>query len=234
MTEKALVYSYTSLKQFENCPKAFYHKYVAKDVTEPTFTERSFGIDAHKNLESHIRAPEAAPRETIADTPFCADVLSRLPPEAPPSAEVKLGMTKALAGTPFFSRDVWLRGVVDCLSVGKRAALVFDWKFGKRRPDTFQLDVFALLVFHNYPAVERVMAGLVWEKVRAVDRKEYGREDAPALAAAVITKTNQIEEATAAHNWPCIPSGLCRYCLVDQSRCVYAHARGESEAGDQA
>ena len=45
---KPLPWSYTALSTFTNCPKQYYHKYVAKDVKEVKSQQQIWGTSVHE------------------------------------------------------------------------------------------------------------------------------------------------------------------------------------------
>ncbi len=210
-------YSYSSIKQYQNCPKAFLHRYVKRDVREDKTTQRSFGDDAHKSLQAYSDFGTAP----IAGTDFCKGIIDRTRHAPLRFAEKKMGLSSALTPVEFLSSTAWLRGVVDYMAIKGESGLLFDWKFGKRRPDKLQLRLMALLVFHNFPDVQAIRAALVWETDRALDLIELTRNDLPALARECIDLTNTIEVSVQHNNWPLTPSGLCGWCPVDKTRCPY-------------
>lgn len=212
-----MAYSYSTLKQFDTCPRAYLHKHVLRSVKDKYTGDRTGGMDAHAVLEKAVLSGEPA---TSPETPYCASVLQSMPAGVVGYAEAKLAVDEHFAATEFFSTSAWLRGMLDYLAVDKRTAVVLDWKFGKRYVDMFQLDVFALLVFRAYN-VQTVRAAFVWEQARATDKKTYTSDMVPQLASAVLARVQRIEDAMSANNWPMQPSPLCKYCPVDKSRCSY-------------
>jgi len=52
---KQLIWSFSSLKTFQQCPKKYYHTKVAKDVIEGDTTATLYGKEMHTAAEEYIR-----------------------------------------------------------------------------------------------------------------------------------------------------------------------------------
>ena len=101
-------------------------------------------------------------------------------------------------------------GVVD----DKKAAL-FDWKTGKRKPGSDQLQLMALLAFIHYPWIEKVVTGFIWLKEGKIDREKFTREQVPELWQDFLPRITRMERAYNESKWPARPSGLCKnWCYV--------------------
>ena len=51
----SLVWSFSSLKTFQQCPKKYYHLKVAKDVKDTTGEAALYGTEMHLAAEEYIR-----------------------------------------------------------------------------------------------------------------------------------------------------------------------------------
>ena len=103
----------------------------------------------------------------------------------------------------------------------KARAIVMDWKTGKRKPDFFQMEIFAGQVFKHFPDIQRVKTVLVWLKDMKLDEETYTRIDMMGIWGGITTATSRIEQALHHDNWPARPSGLCGWCPA-QSTCRWA------------
>lgn len=92
---------------------------------------------------------------------------------------------------------------------------------GKRKPDFFQMEIFAGQVFKHFPDVQRVKTTLVWLKEMSMDHELYTRIDMAGIWGGIMVATNRIEQALYFDNWPARPSGLCGWCPA-QSTCKSA------------
>jgi hypothetical protein len=126
--------------------------------------------------------------------------------------EKEMVLTENLTLTGWWDADAWLRSKLDILVIKGNDAVVMDWKTGKRKPDFFQMQMFAVQVFKHFPEVVRVKTSLVWLKDMKIDSEVYNRMDANALWADIMKRIQRIHDSVEYDKWPAKPSGLCRYC----------------------
>ena len=217
-----LAHSYSSLKLYENCPLRYYRQRIKKDVVDQGGPASIAGDRIHKQLEDRIRNGTPLPEET-AQNEWVIKLL-----EARPGwtvhPELELALNKKLKPTGWWDEDVWFRGKVDVLLLNetKTKAIVLDWKTGKRRPDLFQMEIFAAMVFAHYKTVQKATTSLVWLKDRTIDRLDVTRDDRGFIWQEILKKVNRIEQSLVRDKWPAKPSGLCPYCPA-RSTCNYAY-----------
>ena len=219
-------YSYSSLKTYKTCPLKYRHVYILKDVKDTTSFEADYGSRAHKRLEEYVRkVPEdqlSKPVVRLEDLAFCTAVADRVMRKADQvAAELRTGVTESMRATGFFSNNVWLRGVIDLLAIRGEGAWIGDWKFGKRRPDMQQLDMFALHTFVNFPTVQKITASFVWAHDKALDTKTFVRDDVPYILDAIKREVEMVETSVKHDNWPVQPSALCGWCPCTKAQCIY-------------
>lgn len=213
--------SYSNIKAFEQCPKQFYHE---KHLAEYPFKETEAireGNAFHKAAEMYIGEGDPLPSKFI----YAKKVLDSL--KAKPGikkVEQKLGITDGLVPCTFFSKQVWIRGIVDLLILDKerKLAWVIDYKTGKntRYADTDQLELMALLTFASYPEVEEVRGGLIFVKANELIPKKYQKMKRSELWSKWINRHKKMVEAHELDVWPTKESGLCRaHCPVEH--CVH-------------
>lgn len=213
-----LAHSYSALKLFENCPKNYYHQRIARDAKDEGSEASKHGERVHKALEKKLLGVSELPPELQEFTPVC-DKLSKSKGELTP--ERQLALDESLAPTDWFSKAAWMRAQLDVLIVDNDKAAVLDWKTGKRRPDPFQLEFAAVMVFNHQPEVNEINAGFFWLPDKKVDPFSYNRGEYDRLLNKVLGKIERVEEALVHDVWPAKPSGLCRYCPC-KSFCLYA------------
>ena len=139
----AITWSYSSIKNFQQCPKKYYHLSIAKDVKQSSTTALVYGNEVHKAAEQYIKNNEPIPQK-FAYIQDVLDALNRIPGEK--HCELRLGLAKQEEEyTPceFFAPNVWWRGIVDLLIVQEDVAFMVDYKTGKnaKYADTKQLDL---------------------------------------------------------------------------------------------
>lgn len=209
-TPTKLTHSFSSIKQFENCPKRYYHQRIEKSVKDPGGEAAIYGEQVHKALEDRVKEKKPLPpalkkHEEIAVT------LESIP-GAQVFAEQELVLTKDFTPTGWWDEDAWIRSKLDVLVIKGSHVLVGDYKTGKRKPDPFQLDLFALQAFCHYEQAQTVHASFWWLKDDATDTFKYSRKEMPRLKNNMQYKIDRIEAALEHDNWPAKPSGLCPYC----------------------
>ena len=212
------VLSYSFLDSFENCRKQAHEVYILKSV--PRFKESAQeGIEIHEALAKRIAGGAETPHASAER------LVQSLERRGKAQTEVKLGVTRELEACDFFSKVVWLRGVVDVLLLGRgdadrpdraRSAFIGDWKTGKVREKDLQLQIFAALVFANYPEVENVRAVNLWlrEPDLKMQPRDWSRDRLPGLWAQILRLADHVEESERSGSWPARVNALCGWCQV--------------------
>jgi PD-(D/E)XK nuclease superfamily len=201
-----MIWSYSFLRDFRNCPQKAFRKYVRRDLPPEDSPALREGIAVHQALEDHINKGAPAPPHLEPHTrPLIAKGAR---------AEVKLGMTKDRTPAGFWD-DPWGRGKVDVLLIDPPAAFIVDWKTGKVREDPHELLVQAMLVKANHPGVSRVSGCFTWLKegrmgkihdLTDIDRTYHDTVDVMA------------EAESYGEDWPVKPNALCAWCPVADCR----------------
>ena len=212
MTEQAkpLTHSYSSLKQFDTCPKRYYHQRIEKSVKDEGGEAALYGEQVHKALEDRVKDKTPLPKALEKHEELCVSLESV--PGAEVHAELKMVLTKDFTPTGWWDGDAWIRSKLDVAIVKGKHVAILDYKTGKRKPDPFQLDLFALQAFCHYPEAETAHATFIWLKDDATDTFKYSRKEVPRLKQNMTYKIARVEAALENDNWPAKPSGLCPYC----------------------
>ena len=209
-----LAHSYTAIKQYNSCPKRYYHQRITKEVKDQPGAATVYGERVHKQLEDYLKAPtNALPAESVALKPLCDMFTEQVQGSGQILVEQEYTLNSNLEPTSWFAPDAWLRFKLDVLVVrDNNTAIVADWKTGKRRPDFDQLEMFALAVFKFWPEVTKVSSLFIWTKENAIDKEIYRREHEDAMWTKLMTNIHRIEKSLETDNWPAKPSGLCKFC----------------------
>ena len=208
-----LTHSYSAIKLYENCPYRYFRQRVVKDIVDKGGEASLYGERIHKYLEDRLQSDAELPRE-IAHYEVLCNAVEKAANEGELLIESELCLTEELKPTGWWDADAWLRSKLDVLVLQGADAVVMDWKTGKRRPDFFQMQVFAGQVFKHYPEVQRVKTTLVWLHDMKLDTEQYTRLDMNSLWADILTRIRRIYASLEQDNWPARPSGLCRFCPV--------------------
>lgn len=208
-----LTWSYSSIKQFQNCPKQYYHTRVLKDVKSADTAATLYGTELHKAAEEFIKDGTPIPPQFNYVQPYL-DRLNAIPGEK--HCELKFGLNAELEPCGFFAPDVWLRGVADLVVVNGNKAFSIDYKTGKsaRYADTKQLDVVAGALFAMFPEVETIRSGLLFVVSKDFITKEHKREESKKYLEQFNFDLERIAVATDTGVWNAKASPLCRFCPV--------------------
>lgn len=200
-------WSYSSLTAYETCPRRYYHTRVAKDIVEPETQALTWGNAVHKALE--LRAKENKPLPTGMEQwePLVAKILAA---GGEVFTEKQIALTKSFTPCDWFADDVWVRGVVDIGVVRGPLLVALDYKTGKPKRDSDQLQLFAALLMASYPDCDTVKTGFLWLKTSGIDQARFERGDLPNIWNKFLPRVKALEEAHRTESWPTRPSGLCR------------------------
>ncbi len=203
-----LSFSYSALKEFEQCPLKYQKKRITKEFVEEQTSWATYGEQIHKAFEDYVREGKPLPN----DVAYFSTLLDKFKPYKV-ECELEVVLTEELTPTTWFAKDAWLRGKIDLMVwMSPTKVLVYDYKTGARRPDFDQLEMFALFVFQLYPEVETVSSGFIWTKDKALDTQTFTRAECNALWAKHLGRIRKVYQAHESDIWPAKPSGLCKYC----------------------
>lgn len=209
---RPLPWSFSSLDDFVNCPRAFYEKRVAKSVKEEKSEQMIWGERVHKAFELRQLEGTKLPEELAEHEPF----MKRL--KAMPGlkwTEQKIGFNRAAEPCDFFAKDVWWRGIADYKAVHREFAVIVDYKTGKQHSKFKQLKLFALHTFADHPDVEHVDVLFYWTKTQTTSGERYSRDQIADLWASFVPDLKQYAQAFKTDTWQPRPSGLCNgWCPV--------------------
>lgn len=201
-------WSFSSWSAYQTCPKQYYEMKVAKNFREPKSEQILWGEAVHFALEDRIKTGKPVPEKMAHFNPVVDRILAA-PGEN--HAELELACDVNLRPVGFWDDDAWVRGKGDLIKINGRKGIAFDWKTGKKKPNSLQLDLMTVLAFAKFPFLEEMATGFVWfQDPSRPTVKRYHRDNAPRLM-------DQFEQGVAdmiwSENndvWPAKPSGLCR------------------------
>lgn len=209
-------WSYSSATTFEKCPKNYHHVYVLKDVKTDNNSEHLiYGNQVHKAAEHYVRDGVPLP-EKFKEFQGALDKVSQIPGEK--YCEYKLGLTRDLKPTGFFSDDVWWRGAIDLLIIDndKKQATIIDYKTGKNSQyaDTRQLSLLGVAVFKHFPEVQTIKAGLVFLVCKDLVREQYGVDMIDDMFEEWSSIIHRMDSAYESGVFNAVPNFSCRFCPV--------------------
>lgn len=211
---KALPWSHTALSDYLNCPRQYHHKRVLKDVEDPPGEAALWGDTVHKGFETYLTGGEL-PENLEQYRGYLDKLRSRKHDPGKQFVEVQYAINTRMEPCGWFDKDVWCRGILDFMTIRGSQAVVLDHKTGKRKPNSRQLKLFALLVFIHHPEVDEVLSKFAWLKTGTVDTEIYFRRQVDELWGEFTADLARYAHSFKTDTWNPRPSGLCRgWCPV--------------------
>jgi len=209
------VWSYSSLKTFQQCPRKYYHTKVAKDVVEPDTPATTYGKAVHLVAEEYIKDGIPIPQRYIFIKPLL-DELNKI--EGEKHCEVRLGLTKNLEACDFDAPNVWWHGIADLVVINPKTGVAHsvDYKTSKnaRYADVKQLDLVACGLFAKFPQVKKVKSALLYVVSKEFVKATHEREMAEKYIEKSAQDVERIEKAKESGVWNPSTGPLCRFCAV--------------------
>lgn len=208
-----LPWSHSALSDFLNCPKAYYHKRIAKDVVDPPNPAGLWGDYVHKQFQLYLEGElDALPSDIEQYTDYL-EAIKLLPGDM--RVECKYALSKKVQPCTFFAKDVWCRAIIDVLHINGDTARALDHKTGKRKPDSRQLKLTALMVLAHHPEINTVKTAYFWLTTRERDSETYTRDQWDELWGIFLPDLYKYKEAANLMAYNPKPSGLCNgWCPV--------------------
>ena len=205
-------WSFSSLKQYVNCPRQYHEVKVLKRYeTKPTH-QMLYGTDVHEALEKYAKDGTDLPHNYKR---FASLVDPLLEIEGTKYPEYKMALDGNKTPCDFYSKEYWVRGIVDLLIISGDTAFIVDYKTGSDKyPDMKQLKLMALMTFIHFPEVKTVRAGLLFILHNNFMPEEYAREGMEELWGAFAPDLERLRLSYENGTWQANPTPLCRWCPV--------------------
>ena len=210
-------WSYSALKEYENCPRKYYEIRVAQNYTVIPSEKMIYGTEVHKALEDYVKDGKELALNYLRFKP-AADALIDIPGEKYPEYEMALYKDKTKCD--FTDDGRWVRGIVDLLIVDNEYAFIVDYKTGSNKyPDLKQLKLMALMTFVHFPQVNKIKAGLLFVMHNSFLTEEYVRSDIDKYWKSFEQSLGRLNNSYELNVWQANPTPLCRFCPV--KNCEY-------------
>jgi len=216
-----MAYSYSGIKDFENCQRKFYLTRVAKACQQQDTVATNYGKQVHKAFEEYLRDGTPLEPRFAHFEPYVA------PLKAFPGilCEYEMGLREDFSPCGFGDEDAWLRGIADFISINeeKGTARVGDFKTGKssRYADVSQLELMAAMVMQHFPKVNHVKGALLFVVAGDIIKAEYSRKQLPEILSGWVGKTAAIGGCMESGVWNPRTSGLCKFCPATSGMCEF-------------
>ena len=205
-------WSYSALKEYENCPKKYYEIRVAKTYTVIPSEKMIYGTEVHKALEDYVKDGKELALNYLRFK-GAVDELIAIPGEKYAEYEMALGKDKLPCA--FDDPNRWVRGIVDLLIVDNDYAFIVDYKTGSNRyPDPKQLRLMSLMTFAHFPQVNKIKAGLLFVMHNTFITEEYKREDIASSWNKFTVSLSRLDNSYETNTWVANSTPLCKFCPV--------------------
>lgn len=212
---KPRAWSHTTLSQFKNCPRQYHEVKVLKRFVEEQGEQLLWGNRVHTACENYLNGTPGdvlLNEDMLIYKPYLDAILQV---KGDMYVEHEMNLDSNLNPCDKFAKNVFVRGIADVLHVRDGTARVMDHKTGKRKPDSKQMKLMALLTFAHFPTVDRVRIGFFWLKTAEKDTLWYTRSEIAALWQEFLPDLAQWKEAFITDVWQPRSSGLCHgWCPV--------------------
>jgi hypothetical protein len=205
-------WSFSSLKDYINCPKKYQEVKVLKRYTIKPTAQMTYGNEVHKACEDYVAEGKPLAKNYLKFKPLL-DTLMEIDGTRYP--EQKMALDSAGKACDY-NKGYWVRGIVDLMIIDGDTAFIVDYKTGSNKyPEPKQLKLMALMAFAHYPEINRIKAGLLFIVHNSFLTEEYKREDVHKLWDAFYPDLNRLDTSYINDVWNPNPTPLCGWCPVD-------------------
>jgi len=203
-------WSFSSLKEYVNCPKQYQEVKVLKRYFKQTTPEMTYGNEVHKALENYVKDGTPLVKNYSHFKPLMDTIIDI---EGEKFPEQRMALDKD--GNACKYSEGWVRGIVDLLIVRGDTGYILDYKTGSNKyPDPKQLKLMALMTFAHFPEVKRIKAGLLFIVHNSFMDEEYTRSQIDDLWGAFVPALIQLETSLETGVWNPNRTPLCGWCPV--------------------
>lgn len=212
-------WSFSSLTNFETCPKRYQIVKVLKKVKEPPTEATEWGTAVHLALEERVRDGKPLP-DTMEKWEKVADKICGIKGKV--YCEHEFAFDRNLELTEWMSPTAWCRGIIDVWIHGGNKAVAYDYKTGKVKQDNDQLKLFAAFIMQQHPEIEVVSTGFIWLAANKVTIETFTRNQLAGIWEEFTSRSLRLQAAFDRDKWIPKPSGLCSgWCPVGRENCEF-------------
>jgi hypothetical protein len=221
-----IAWSHSVLESFETCPWRHYLVKVSKEVNDPPGPEMSRGRQVHTLFEGRIKNRTPLTGTMAKHEPIVAR-LEKLAIGGKMEAETQMALDQNYKPASWFSKQTWVRAITDVSVFKKTKAFVGDWKTGKRKSESTQLKLSAVVLFATHPWLNEIRNSFIWldepNPALRLTVETYSRDQASGIWQEFLPRVARLENAHATNVWPKRPSGLCKaHCPVPRAKCEHS------------
>lgn len=204
-------WSFSSLKQYINCPKQYHEVKVLKNYEIRPTQQMLYGTQVHSALENYAKDGTELP-QNYKRFAALVDPLLEIEGTRYPEYRMALDINKQPCS---WGKNYWVRGIVDLMIISDDTAFIVDYKTGSDKyPDLKQLRLMALMTFAHFPEVNHVKAGLMFVLHNNFIPEEYHRDGVDTLWTNFTPDLERMRVSYENDTWQMNPTPLCGWCPV--------------------
>lgn len=202
-----LPFSWSGYDAYHTCPRQYYELKLARNFPEIPHESMLWGKDVHKALELNVTEDKPLTERFAQFNPLMLKL------KASPGdkyAELELAVNSQLEICDFNDPEAWSRGVDDLAIINGHKAVSLDYKTGKKKPFSRQLELSACRLFTKFPQVTNITTSFAWLATKEWTTAHYTRDQLPYLWEGFYEGVKQMLWSEENNTWPAKPSGLCK------------------------
>lgn len=205
-------WSFSSLKQYTNCPRQYYEIRVQQNFQTKETEQIKYGKEVHKALEEYVRDGTPLAKNYTMFKPMVDAIISV---NGSVHVEHQMALDANKRPCDFYAPEYWVRGVADLLILSEDTAFIVDYKTGSARyPDSKQLKLMALIAFEHFPQIKTVKGGLLFVLHNSFMTDTYHKKDSDELWSTFDGDLFRLNHSFQSGTWPANPTPLCGWCPV--------------------
>ena len=205
-------WSYSSLKDYANCPKQYQEVKVLKNFTKQPTQQMLYGTQVHSALEDYVGKKTPLPKNYEQFAPQLDPLVEM---EGTKYPEHRMALTFDKTPCTFGAKNYWVRGIADLLVVNGDKAFIVDYKTGSNKyPDLKQLQLMALMTFAHFPEVQTIHAGLLFVMHKHFITDSYTRDRIDDYWKEFWWNLERLHNSHVTDTWQPNPTPLCGWCPV--------------------
>lgn len=220
--------SHSRLSDYNQCPRKFYVKYIAKAYPEQTDSPHLIrGSNVHKALENYIikkntkteGIPVSSMAEVEATKPFIDGIIEQFERVYP---EIQLAVDKNFNKVEWFAKETYWRSIIDFLAMNPTVAFIGDFKTGKMSDYSGwggQLHLSAAMILSAFPQLEKANAAYIYVDHKQMTKIEVTRADVPAL---IDHYNSEMSKVNSDASFLPKTNEYCKWCECTQMQCEFS------------
>lgn len=223
-----LALSHSRLSDYNQCPRKFYVKYIAKEWPKEDDSPHLIrGDNVHKALENYIIrkttgtegiAPSSL-QEVENTKPLVDALIGQFHNTYP---EIQLAVDKDFKKVEWFAKNAYYRAIIDVLCLNPKAGFAGDFKTGKIYDYSGfggQLHLTSAMVLSAFPELDYLDIAYIYVDHKQTFQLRFTRDDLPKLLEHFHAESQKVNQD--ASFLPTI-NEHCKWCQCTRRHCQYS------------